>query len=189
MTVPERPKRRRGRASQPPAERIRFRTETGSIYEISRDAEGMRWRRLSATLGSGPLRNEGAELLRWPKVRVGERCTLISEPLVPPLTRIVLTSTVVAILAPEPAKTRAPAQLRPSFRDINAGDTVTRLLGGSIPMLLVVTRVDERFIYCGDEGVGYKFDRESGFEVDEEIGWGPQFGLTGSFLVAGEEPS
>jgi hypothetical protein len=148
----------------------------------------MRWRRLSATLGSGPLRNEGAELLRWPELRVGERCTLISEPLVRPLTRLVVTSTVVAILPHEAAETRAPAPPGSSFRAVGVGDTVTRLIGGSIPMVLVVTRVDERFIYCGDEGVGCKFDRESGFEVDEEIGWGPQFGLTGSFLVpAGEE--
>jgi hypothetical protein len=61
------------------------------------------------------------------------------------------------------------------------GTRVTRLVGGSIPMVLVVTSVDDRFIYCGEEGAGWKFDRQSGAEVDEELGWGP--GLTGSFLV------
>lgn len=80
-------------------ERVRFRTETGSTYELSRDAEGMRWRRLSATLASGSLRTEGGELLRWPEVQVGERCELLSEPFVPPFRRLVRTSVVVAIVA------------------------------------------------------------------------------------------
>jgi hypothetical protein len=79
-------------------ERVLFRTETGSLYEISRAGAGMRWRRLSATLASGFLRNDGAELVGWPEVRVGERCRLLSQPFVPPLPRLVLTSTVVAIL-------------------------------------------------------------------------------------------
>jgi hypothetical protein len=189
MTMPEASRTGKRPAGGPEDEHVRFQTETGSIYEISRDAEGMRWRRLSATLASGPLRNEGAELVRWPEVRVGERCPLVSVPFIPSLQRLVLTSTVVAILSGEPpAEERAGAPLRPSFRDVGVGDSVTRLLGGSIPMVLVVTRVDERFIYCGEGG--WKFDRASGFEVDEEIGWGPQFGLTGSFLVReGEEAS
>jgi len=50
-------------------------------------------------------------------------------------------------------------------------------------MELRVTSVDEAFIYCGDPGIGWKFDRDSGVEVDEEIGWGPAFGIVGSYLV------
>jgi hypothetical protein len=172
----------------PKDERVRFRTETGSIYEISRDSEGMRWRRLSATLASGPLRNDGARLLQWPEVRVGERCRLLSEPFVSRFPRLVLTSSVVAILDPARESHAEPRQppARPSFRGVKVGDSVTRLLAGSIPMVLVVTGVDDRFIHCGEGG--WKFDRESGLEVDEELGWGPQFGLTGSFLVDdGEE--
>jgi hypothetical protein len=189
MTMREASRTGNRQAAGPKDERVRFQTETGSIYEISRDAEGRRWRRISATLASGPLRNEGAELVRWPEVRVGERCPLVSVPFIPSLQRLVLTSTVVAILAGEPpAEERAEAPLRPSFRDVGIGDSVTRLLGGSIPMVLVVTGVDDRFIHCGVGG--WKFDRASGFEVDEEIGWGPQFGLTGSLLVGeGEEAS
>ena len=70
---------------------------------------------------------------------------------------------------------------------IRAGDVVTRLLGGS-PMDLKVTSVDEKLIYCGKPGVGWSFDRATGAEVDEEIGWGPQFGVIGSYLVAARRP-
>ena len=68
------------------------------------------------------------------------------------------------------------------------GDIVTRLLAGTIPMELRVTAVDARFIYCGPAGSGWKFDRASGAEVDEELGWGPQFGATGSYLSAVRRP-
>ena len=70
---------------------------------------------------------------------------------------------------------------------VRAGDVVTRLLGGS-PMDLKVTLVDEKLIYCGKPGVGWSFDRATGVEVDEELGWGPQFGITGSYLVAARRP-
>jgi hypothetical protein len=187
MTMAEASKARTPRAGRPAGERVRFQTETGSVYEIVRDARGMRWRRLTATLGSGPLRNDGANLLSWPEVRVGERCSLPSESLAPPFPRLVFTSVVVAILeregAGQPAANEAPT--RRSFREVTVGDSVTRLLGGSMAMALVVTAVDDRFIYCGEDG--WKFDRDSGVEVDEEIGWGPQFGLTGSFLVHDSE--
>jgi hypothetical protein len=71
-----------------------------------------------------------------------------------------------------------------SFTDVKAGDTVLRLLAGTIPMELSVSEVDADFIYCGAPGEGWKFDRETGAEVDEELGWGPQFGATGSYLEA-----
>ena len=174
------------RAETKPAH-VRFQTETGSIYEITRDSEGMRWRRLSATLASGTLRNDGAPLLRWPTVRVGERCALLSEPFVPPLPRLVWTSNVVAILEREKKATDVPQPPPPrSLREVRVGDTVTRLLAGSIPMKLVVSDVDEHLIYCGGPG-GWKFDRDSGVEVDEELGWGPQFGITGSYLIPDSE--
>jgi len=82
----------------PAMARLRFRTETGSVYELSRDAEGMRWRRASATLSSGVLRSEEGRLLAWPAVAVGHRCGLWSEPVAPPWARLVLTSAVVEIL-------------------------------------------------------------------------------------------
>jgi hypothetical protein len=72
--------------------------------------------------------------------------------------------------------------------EIAVGDTVTRMLAGTIPMDLRVSAVDEHFIYCGPVGTGWKFDRLTGYEVDEELGWGPQFGASGSYLVAPRRP-
>jgi hypothetical protein len=188
-------------------ERIRFRTETGSIYEVIRDEAGMRWRRLSSTRGSGPLRTEGASLLTWPEIVVGERCSLWSEPYVAGIPRLVHTSVVVAVLqrhegeTPGAGQADLPQDARPpatpgrrSFWSVRAGDRVTRILGGA-PMVLCVTDVDERLIHCGPRGSGWTFDRETGAEVDEELGWGPKFGVTGSYLVhadgvaADESPS
>ena len=54
-----------------------------------------------------------------------------------------------------------------TFRELKVGDAVTRDLCG-IKMPLKVTEVDERFIHCG----WWKFDRDHGYEVDEELGWG-----------------
>jgi hypothetical protein len=176
------------RHSPAPRERevIRFQTMTGSVYEVARSSEGMRWQRITATFASGVLRNEGARLLEWPVIRVGQSCLLRSEPFAQPDSRVVWTSQVVAILE---YSTEALGDPAPGpYRAVKVGDRVTRLLAGSIPMRLVVTHVDDRFIYCGGPG-GWKFDLDTGDEVDEEIGWGPQFGLTGSFLLPEvEEP-
>ena len=159
---------------------IRFQTATGSVYEVARNSDGMRWQRITATFASGVLRNEGARLLEWPDVRVGRSCLLLSEPYDPPDLRLVWTSVVVAILGHATGTIDDPAPN--PYRAMKVGDRVTRLLAGSIPMKLMVTEVDDRFIYCGGPG-GWKFDRDRGEEVDEEIGWGPQFGVTGSFLL------
>ena len=70
---------------------------------------------------------------------------------------------------------------------LRPGAHVRRLLGGSVPMDLIVTEVTAQHILCGPEGVGWMFDRETGAEVDEEIGWGPRFGRTGSYLVPLED--
>lgn len=56
------------------------------------------------------------------------------------------------------------------------GDYVTRMLAGSIPMQLKVTAIDNKFIHCGD----WKFDKTTGAEVDEDLGWGTE--VTGSYL-------
>lgn len=66
------------------------------------------------------------------------------------------------------------------FRDVKVGDVVTRLLAGKIPMRFKVSDVDENFIYCGGPE-GWKFDRDTGAEVDEELNWGNSG--TGSYLV------
>lgn len=69
---------------------------------------------------------------------------------------------------------------RGTFDYIRPGDTVRRLLAGTIPMDLVVDAVDERLIHCRG---GWMFDRETGVEEDPDIRWGFAFGVTGSFLV------
>jgi hypothetical protein len=83
---------------------------------------------------------------------------------------------------PRPSRSAGYRVVHHSFRYVLAGDTVTRILSGA-PMQLKVTEVDERFIYCGPSGIGWKFDRATGIEVDEEIGSGPEFGIALSYLI------
>ncbi len=69
-----------------------------------------------------------------------------------------------------------------AFHDVKAGDYVIRMLG-EIPMTLQVHSVDDAFIYVGGPpNVGWKFRRDNGAEVDEDLGWD---GLTetGSYLI------
>jgi len=61
------------------------------------------------------------------------------------------------------------------FKDAKIDDMITRNLCG-IEMQLKVTWVDDKYIYCGP----WKFDKVTGAEVDEELGWGNKG--TGSFL-------
>lgn len=83
-------------------------------------------------------------------------------------------------------------QDRISFKDIKIGDIVTRNLAGVI-MKLRVTHVDAERIWCGlpDGGSigGWSFDRITGAEIDDDLGWGPKYGVTGSFLVSYESPT
>ena len=72
------------------------------------------------------------------------------------------------------------------FGHIKKGDTITRMLGGELPMELVVTEIDEEFIYCGPKDEGWKFRRGNGAEVDEELGWDGII-KTGSILVEDEQ--
>lgn len=62
--------------------------------------------------------------------------------------------------------------------NVKLGDTVVRMLAGAIPMKLVVSEVTEDIITCGD----YTFDRKTGAEIDDELGWGPKYGYTGSYV-------
>ena len=71
------------------------------------------------------------------------------------------------------------------FYAVQAGFRVHRLMAGSIPMTLTVTEVTEQLIVCGG---GWTFDRRTGIEVDEDLGWGLDYGITGSQLVGWEEP-
>ena len=66
------------------------------------------------------------------------------------------------------------------FSNLQVGDVVTRMLGGSVPMMLTISAVTDTLIICG----GWKFCRKTGVEIDEGLGWGPQYGITGSFLLS-----
>lgn len=61
--------------------------------------------------------------------------------------------------------------------DVKVGDAVTRYLAGVIPVPMKVTAVSADRIMCGN----WTFDRKTGVEIDEELGWGPETG-SGSFL-------
>lgn len=73
------------------------------------------------------------------------------------------------------------------FGHIKKGDALIRLLSGVLPMKVVVGDVDDTFIYTGSEDgkvhykEGWKFRRDNGAEVDEEIGW-DGITQTGSYL-------
>ncbi len=69
-----------------------------------------------------------------------------------------------------------------SLKDLQVGDKVTRWLAGSIPMPLKVTAVTETIIECAD----WTFDRATGAEIDDFLGWGPPPKMTGSYIIVGE---
>lgn len=48
---------------------------------------------------------------------------------------------------------------------LKVGDKVTRMLCGSIPMVLRVTDITEDRIICG----AWEFDKITGFEIDDMI--------------------
>lgn len=84
----------------PVVERIRFRTETGSVYRLERfDADAMVWHRESTTRRSGVLRSDGGILMRWPpRIELGESVELLSYPINPPLLRVVRRTRIVAFM-------------------------------------------------------------------------------------------
>lgn len=61
---------------------------------------------------------------------------------------------------------------------IEVGQTVTRMLAGSVPMELKVTQVTETTIVCG----AWVFDKRTGAEIDDDLGWGPAPKMTGSYI-------
>ena len=78
--------------------------------------------------------------------------------------------------------------LQRDFSHVKVGDIVLRMLSGVVPMKLKVSEVTDTLILCGPKDVGWAFERRSGAEVDEELGWGIRdendvLSRTGSFLV------
>ncbi len=70
--------------------------------------------------------------------------------------------------------------MRKKLSEITVGDKVVRMLAGIVPDEVKVTEADERFIHCGP----WKFLRETGGEVDEDLGWDGR--RTGSYIVAAD---
>ena len=66
--------------------------------------------------------------------------------------------------------------------NIKVGDIVERRLAGIVPMKLRVTEVTDSVIVCG----AWSFDRATGAEIDEFLGWGPPPLSTGSVLNMAE---
>ena len=63
--------------------------------------------------------------------------------------------------------------------NVKAGDEVTRYMSSErIPMKLKVTAVTDERVICG----AWTFDRKTGAEIDEVLGWGPDTGVTGSVI-------
>jgi hypothetical protein len=64
-----------------------------------------------------------------------------------------------------------------TFKYVAVGDVVTRRVQGDVVLVkLNVDAVSDDLIHCGS----WKFDRLTGAEVDEDLGWGPNG--TGSYL-------
>jgi len=75
-----------------------------------------------------------------------------------------------------------PSENRAKLQLVKAGDVVTRYLAGTIPMDLNVVEVTDTLIICG-----WEFDRATGAEVDDFLGWGPPPKMTGSYITVKEE--
>lgn len=61
---------------------------------------------------------------------------------------------------------------------VKVGEQVTRIMGAGGPsMKLGVTAIDDELVHCGP----WKFSKETGLEVDEELGWNAR--SSGSYLV------
>ena len=62
--------------------------------------------------------------------------------------------------------------------DVKVGETVTRMLAGTITMELKVSEVTDERIICGP----WEFCASTGAEIDDDLGWGPPPLATGSDL-------
>jgi hypothetical protein len=65
------------------------------------------------------------------------------------------------------------------LQSLKVGDTVTRWLAGDIPMNLIVAALTDDIVDCG-----WTFCRQTGCEIDDDLGWGPPPKMTGSFIAA-----
>jgi hypothetical protein len=67
--------------------------------------------------------------------------------------------------------------------DLAPGDVVLRILADE-PMKLAYLGTRAGLIYAGfGPDLCWTFDVATGMEVDDEIGWGPAYGRTGSYIA------
>jgi hypothetical protein len=52
------------------------------------------------------------------------------------------------------------------------------MLAGEIAMELRVTEITEDRVICG----AWEFDKRTGAEIDDDLGWGPPPKITGSYI-------
>lgn len=80
-----------------------------------------------------------------------------------------------------------------TLQEAQPGDIATRMLAGTIPMDLKIAKIHEGLVFCVppaddnpyniDEYNGWTFDQETGVEEDAELGWGKNYGVTGSIIT------
>lgn len=86
----------------------------------------------------------------------------------------------------ETLKTTMTGLKHKKLSQVKIGDKIIRNICGTC-MTFVVTDLTDTIIICGgdrNEHNGWWFDRETGAEIDEDLGWGPPPKMTGSFAVA-----
>lgn len=66
---------------------------------------------------------------------------------------------------------------------LKVGNFVVRNMCG-IQMRLRISKITPSKIHCG----GWEFDRKTGAEIDEELGWGAPPKMTGSYIHLGPHP-
>jgi hypothetical protein len=89
------PSKRGDRLGQSTSLRLRFRTATGSLYEI--DYGAGTWRRVTKTGRSGRLRSEGGELVEQLPLQLGKCARIVFVPPDVNHRRLLVTSPVVSI--------------------------------------------------------------------------------------------
>lgn len=81
-----------------------------------------------------------------------------------------------------------------NVNELKIGDKVLRRMGRDdeehIDMLMEITAIDDKIITCAAivaEGArideNWTFDKQTGYEIDHDLQWGPEYGVSGSRLI------
>lgn len=71
--------------------------------------------------------------------------------------------------------------------DVSINEILIRKLGGVLDMEMRVVKIEDGVIHCTavdepTQDITWEFDQVTGAEIDEDLRWGPKYGVTGSFL-------